>query len=302
MQNLSFISAPGNLKKTNANGIQQKEVFFQPKLTINQSNDVYEREADAMADKVTQQKQTSFFKPAFSFIQKKDADCGKEDSLQCKENSSNNAMAPASTHHYLHSISGGTSLRQNEKNLFESRMNFDFSNVKIHTNEAANHSAKSLQAKAYTHENNIVFAQNQYQPNTNEGKKLIAHELTHVMQQSPPNSIQKKDDNQDNPGTTQGWENDMESFSKVAAENYLHVDRNILFDSITNIKCSATSAEGRECTVTTKEGMVITVLWNTDTKRVLVKANLNGRTKACGYNYSTDNNSVKFTRIKCWLH
>ncbi len=295
MQNLSFISAPGNSKKTNTNGNQQKKIFFQPKLTINQANDVYEQEADAMAQNVMQQKQTSFFKPASSFIQKKCVDCEKE-------NSNNNAIASASTKHYLHSISGGTLLPKNEKNFFERGMNFDFSNVKIYTDKAANDSAKRIQAKAYTNGNNIVFAQNQYQPNTNEGRKLMAHELTHVMQQSPLNSIQKKEDNNDDKSTVQGWENDMESFSKVAAENYLHVDRNVLFDSITSIKCSATSAESRECIVTTKDGTVITVMWNTGTKKVVVKANLNGDVKTCGYDYSTDNNGVKFTRIKCWMY
>ncbi len=290
MRKTSFTSSPHKRTQTCSNGS-----FFnpalQPKLTINQPNDVYEQEADAMADKVMQQNQTSFFKPSSSFIQKKSADCEKE-------NSNNNA----STQQYLQNLSGGTSLPQNEKSFFERGMNFDFSNVKIHTDKAANDSAKRLQAKAYTNGNNIVFAQNQYQPNTNDGKKLMAHELTHVMQQSPANSIQKKDENKDNPTAVHGWENDMESFSKVAAENYLHVDRNVLFDSITSIQCSATSAEGRECTVTTKGGTMITVIWNTGTKKVVVKAAINGDAKACGYDYSADNNGVKFNRIRCWMY
>lgn len=264
---------------------------LQPKLTINQPNDVYEQEADAMAENVVQQKQTSFFKPASSFIQKKFDDSEK------KESNHN-----TSTQQYLHSISGGVSLPQNEKSFFESRMNFDFSNIRLHTDNAANDSAKRIQAKAYTHGNDIVFAQNQYQPNTTEGKKLIAHELTHVMQQSSQQSIQKKDDNKDNQPSVHGWENDMESFSKVAAENYLHFDRNVLFDSITSIQCSATSAEGRECTVTTKQGTMITVIWNTGTKKAVVKAAINGDAKACGYDYSADNNGVKFNRIRCWMY
>lgn len=276
---------------------------LQPKLTINQPSDVYEQEADAMAENVMQQKQTSFFKPASSSIQKKCADCEKEESLQRKENSNNNTIAPSSTQQYLHSLSGGISLPQNEKSFFESRMNFDFSNVKIYNDKDANDSAKHLQAKAYTHRNDIVFAQNQYQPHTDEGKKLMAHELTHVIQQTATeNSIQKKDDKTDNDDHTQAWENDMESFSKVAAENYLHVDRNVLFDSIKTARCSAESATSRTCTIITQTGTQITLLWSTDTHRVVVKADIGGDRKACGYEYSAKGNGVKFNLIKCWAY
>jgi hypothetical protein len=61
-------------------------------------------------------------------------------------------------------------------------MGYDFSNVKIHTEEAAARSAKAINAKAYTTNNHIVFNEGQYNPASAEGKKLIAHELTHIMQ------------------------------------------------------------------------------------------------------------------------
>ncbi len=65
----------------------------------------------------------------------------------------------------------------------ESRFGYDFSRVKIHDNEIAARSAKSVNVRAYTSGNNIVFDEGQYKPATYTGKKLLAHELTHVVQQ-----------------------------------------------------------------------------------------------------------------------
>ena len=66
----------------------------------------------------------------------------------------------------------------------ENRFGYDFSRVKIHTDTVATKSAQSINALAYTSGNNIVFDEGQYSPNTANGKKLLAHELTHVVQQA----------------------------------------------------------------------------------------------------------------------
>jgi hypothetical protein len=79
--------------------------------------------------------------------------------------------------------SGGTPLSPALNSFFGGRMGADFSQVQIHTGTEAAAAAKSVNAKAYTVGNHIVFNQGQYQPGTYEGKKLIAHELTHVVQQ-----------------------------------------------------------------------------------------------------------------------
>jgi hypothetical protein len=60
----------------------------------------------------------------------------------------------------------------------------DFSNLRIHTGARAAESARALDAKAYTMGNNIVFGEGQYAPGTPAGDRLLAHELTHVIQQS----------------------------------------------------------------------------------------------------------------------
>ena len=80
-------------------------------------------------------------------------------------------------------------------NFFNQKMGYDFSNVKIHTDAVAAKSASSINAQAYTTGNHIVFNQNQYHPETTDGKKLLAHELTHVVQQqAKTQSIQRKED------------------------------------------------------------------------------------------------------------
>jgi hypothetical protein len=69
----------------------------------------------------------------------------------------------------------------------ESRFGYDFSHVKIHTNEIAAKSAQSINALAYTSGSNIVFNNGQYSPTTLAGQKLLAHELTHTIQQGATN-------------------------------------------------------------------------------------------------------------------
>ena len=161
--------------------------FIQPKLTINQPNDIYEQEADVMADHVMRMSidNNSFFQPAITSIQRKCAHCEEEEKkAQRKENGNSGAVASSQTENYIDTVSGGRSLSQSERNFFEPRFGYDFSNVQLHTNAAANESAKDINAMAYTSGNNIVFGANQYQPETDSGKQLMAHELTHVVQQN----------------------------------------------------------------------------------------------------------------------
>jgi outer membrane protein OmpA-like peptidoglycan-associated protein len=178
--------------------------IIQPKLTINQPNDIYEQEADAMADKVMRMSanhvhQQTFFSPSITAVQRKCQHCEEEEKkLHRKETNSNETIAGASTENYINSLNGkGRSLTSDERNFFEPRMDYDFSNVQLHTNSDANQSAKSINALAYTHSNHIVFGANQYQPSSESGQRLMAHELTHVVQQnSAGNKIQKTPDDE----------------------------------------------------------------------------------------------------------
>ncbi len=188
--------------------------FFQPKLTINEPGDKYEQEADAMADRVMRMPMNdqSFFSPkpvSFSHVQRKCAHCEEEENkMQRKEINNDATVADTSTENYINSLNGkGRSLTQQERKFFEQRIGYDFSNVQLHTNSEANQSAKNVNALAYTHGNHIAFAAGKYQSNTDSGRRLIAHELTHVVQQSGAD------------GLNVGQSNDKRGLSLIAQQS-----------------------------------------------------------------------------------
>ena len=76
----------------------------------------------------------------------------------------------------------GSHLDKSTKQFMESRFGYDFSDVRIHDHESANRSTYNINALAYTVGNNIVFREGQYRPNTHDGRRLLAHELVHVIQ------------------------------------------------------------------------------------------------------------------------
>lgn len=83
----------------------------------------------------------------------------------------------------IHNLGGGNPLDKSERNFFEPRFGADFGNVRVHTDDQATGMAKAINARAFTKGNNIIFAKGEYQPQTGSGKRLIAHELAHVVQQ-----------------------------------------------------------------------------------------------------------------------
>jgi hypothetical protein len=68
--------------------------------------------------------------------------------------------------------------------FMEPRFGHDFSQVRVHTDSLAADSARSVNARAYTSGRNLVFGEGQYAPHSSQGRRLIAHELTHVVQQN----------------------------------------------------------------------------------------------------------------------
>lgn len=79
--------------------------------------------------------------------------------------------------------SPGAALNEKTRAQMEPRFGYDFSNVRVHTNERAAQSARALNARAYTVGNNVVFGAGQHAPFSYRGQKLLAHELAHVVQQ-----------------------------------------------------------------------------------------------------------------------
>lgn len=108
----------------------------------------------------------------------------EEDKKLAKKEATTSEASTGSTSSYIHSLNGkGQALTEEAQHFFGERMGHDFSDVKIHTTTEAEQSAKAVNAKAYTVDNHIVFNKGQYNPASQDGKKLLAHELTHVVQQ-----------------------------------------------------------------------------------------------------------------------
>lgn len=191
-------------KAENAAAVSNKSnLVIQPKLTVNTPNDRYEQEADAVADHVMRMPEPSrtptvsdapfgVSRLTVSSLQRKCADCEEKEKLQRKETGNDAAgmSAPASVNSTL-SSGGGQSLDKGIQQFMESRFNQDFSQVRVHTDGQAATSARDIQARAYTSGNHIVFGKGEYQPHTERGKRLLAHELVHTIQQGQKPSIQR---------------------------------------------------------------------------------------------------------------
>lgn len=163
---------------------------LQTKLSVGAVNDPLEEEADAMADKVMRM-------PEAPFIQRKCAHCKEEEQqiqrkplsasitpfIQTK--SANSGTASDSLTNQINTTKGsGNTIDAATKSFMESRFGTDFSNVNIHTDKDAVQMNAALNAQAFTMGNDIYFNAGKYSPNHTSGKHLLAHELTHVIQQS----------------------------------------------------------------------------------------------------------------------
>jgi nucleoid-associated protein YgaU len=143
---------------------------IQRKLAIGSSNDPLEREADRVAEQVLAMQTHSNINAAPPSIQRYNSQSVEERNI-----------APTSVDHVL--SSHGSPLEPLLQQDMEQRFGHDFSRVRVHTNGDAERSAREVNANAYTVGKNIVFRAGQYSPGSNEGRRLIAHELTHVVQQ-----------------------------------------------------------------------------------------------------------------------
>jgi hypothetical protein len=87
---------------------------------------------------------------------------------------------------------GGQPLPESQRSFFEPRFGHDFSQVRVHTDAEAAEIAEALQARAFTVGHDIVFAAGQHAPETTAGETLLAHELTHVVQQKGANRVSRE--------------------------------------------------------------------------------------------------------------
>lgn len=157
--------------------------------TAGDGNDGMPSSPTALAD------EGNFFHPVTP-LQRKCAACEEEDkSVQRKETALSAGPETASplVSHTLQQT--GQSLDKPTQQFMEGRFGHRFDHVKVHTGAVAAKSAQAINALAYTSGSHVVFNQGQYAPATDTGKKLLAHELTHVIQQgkgAPSGPIQRK--------------------------------------------------------------------------------------------------------------
>lgn len=157
-----------------APGSDLSSTFFptlQRQLTIGASSDPLEQEADRVADQVLAAPVPSVFSSTLPHIQR-----------FSEQATGQTVTTPASVDQVL--ADSGRPLDPALKQDMERRFGHDFSRVRVHSGVAAEQSARDVNALAYAAGNNIVFGAGQFSPENHKGRRLIAHELTHVVQQS----------------------------------------------------------------------------------------------------------------------
>jgi len=161
---------------------REQRLGLQTKLLVNEPGDRYEQEADRVADEVMTTPARTAVSAAPRRIQRLSSQPPPR--VDTGHAGVNRALAES-----------GAPLDQGVRHDMEHRFGFDFAPVRVHTGPSAERSARDVSAKAYTVGNDIVFGSGFFSPQTPSGRRLIAHELTHVVQQSserPP--VLQRDD------------------------------------------------------------------------------------------------------------
>lgn len=171
--------APGDI-------VQRARLVVQPKLTLGPVNDTYEREADSVAQQVVQ-------RLAVPSVQRHNDDETVQRQEEEEEEMAQGkriggapgpvAIDPGVESQIQRARSGGAGLDDGVRAPMEESMGADFSGVRVHTGPDADQLNQSLSARAFTTGNDIFFRSGEYNPGSRQGQELLAHELTHVVQQ-----------------------------------------------------------------------------------------------------------------------
>ena len=183
--------------------------YIQAKLHVGAPGDQYEQEADRMADTVMRMPDSPAIiskQTHISRLNRKCTECEeeemqrkpseedeeKEESLQ---RSATDSGREEGTPFIVHDVlrSSGQPLDTSTRAFMEPRFGRDFGDVRVHADAKAAESAQAVNALAYTVGHDIVFGQGQYQPSVTNGRQLIGHELTHVVQQQAVSTPTKAD-------------------------------------------------------------------------------------------------------------
>ncbi len=155
------------------------QLFRSPKYAIGESGDKYEREADKVSDHIM--KMQGLMPYGESTIKES---IQKKSKPQCRKGGWRthvNDKVPDIVNNVVNSA--GESINSELRSFMAPRFGYDFSNVKIHNDAKAHEAADAVNARAFTVGRNVVFGNGQYSPKSEAGRKLISHELTHLVQQ-----------------------------------------------------------------------------------------------------------------------
>lgn len=173
-------------------------LFLQAKLAISQPADPFEQEADRVAEQVMRMPDPT--------LQRTCAPCtaGGPPCAKCQEEGlprvqrqpepTQAAEPEAVPDDFVVHLGSGRPLDGETRAYFEPRFKRDFSDVRVYTDADAQRSAHDIEAHAYTLGKDVVFSAGKFAPQTEEGKRLLAHELTHVLQQSASGTRQLSKD------------------------------------------------------------------------------------------------------------
>jgi len=118
-------------------------------------------------------------------LQRQPAEEEEEKKLQAKNVSVSNPVVDSVIENKIQCMKGGgRSLSQGERAFFEPRLGYDFSDVRVHEDAKASEAARGVNARAFTIGKDVVFNAGEYSPDNQKSQKLMAHELTHVIQQN----------------------------------------------------------------------------------------------------------------------
>lgn len=160
-------------------------LFLEPKLAMSQLNDLHEQEAGRVADPAIRMPEPAVQRqcPVCAGGGVPCLACDQEESMRVlrKAEGAGGGDAPVSVHSVIRSP--GNPLSEYTRGFFEPRLGCDLGHVRVHTGVEAGRSARDVHALAYTVGSHVVFRDGLYTPGTSDGQRLLAHELTHVIQQ-----------------------------------------------------------------------------------------------------------------------
>jgi Domain of unknown function (DUF4157) len=180
-----------------------KSGMIQAKLRIGQPGEIYEQEADRVTDEVMRMPEPSLQRQAEeeeeeeALLQPKletnaehpiqgqaEKEEEEEEVLQTKGRTGHCPEVTPELEHRIQSLrGGGQPLPKSVRTFFEPRFGYDFRNVRIYRDSRAADTARAVNARAFTVERDVVFGAGQYVPKSSESSQLLAHELTHIVQQ-----------------------------------------------------------------------------------------------------------------------